>query len=60
LNEATAADLETLPGIGPGLAQAIIEFRDTHGPFERLEDLLLVPGIGPSRLEQIRDRVSVG
>jgi competence protein ComEA len=59
LNEATAADLEALPGIGPGLAQAIIEYRDSHGPFRRVEDLLLVPGIGASRLAQIRELVRV-
>ncbi|HET7011273.1 MAG TPA: ComEA family DNA-binding protein [Anaerolineales bacterium] len=59
LNEATASDLEKLPGIGPGLAQAIIQYRTAHGPFRRVEDLLLVPGIGPSRLAQIRDLVRV-
>jgi competence protein ComEA len=59
LNTATAADLEKLPGIGPGLARAIVEYREAHGPFQAVEDLLLVPGIGPSRLAQIRDLVRV-
>jgi len=59
LNTATAADLEELPGIGPGLARSIVEYREAHGPFEVVEDLLLVPGIGPSRLAQIRDLVRV-
>ena len=59
LNSATVADLEGLPGIGPGLASAIIQYREAHGPFQRVEDLLLVPGIGPSRLSQLRDLVRV-
>jgi competence protein ComEA len=59
LNEAAAGDLEALPGIGPGLAQAIVEYRESHGPFQRVEDLLLVPGIGASRLAQIRELVSL-
>jgi competence protein ComEA len=59
LNIATAAELETLPGIGPGLAQSIVEYRESHGPFAAVEDLLFVPGIGPSRLAQIRELVRV-
>ena len=59
LNSATADELETLPGIGPGLAQSIVEYRERHGPFAAVEDLLLVPGIGPSRLAQIRELVTV-
>jgi competence protein ComEA len=59
LNSATAGELETLPGIGPGLAQSIVEYRESHGPFAAVEDLLLVPGIGPSRLALIRELVRV-
>ena len=59
LNTATAGELETLPGIGPGLAQSIVEYRESHGPFAAVEDLLFVPGIGPSRLAQIRELVRV-
>jgi len=59
LNTASAAELEGLPGIGPGLAQAIVEYRESHGVFQAVEDLLLVPGIGPSRLAQIRELVRV-
>lgn len=55
LNTASASDLETLPGIGPSLAEKIIEFRQLNGPFESLDDLLAVSGIGPSKLEDIRD-----
>ncbi len=53
-NTATAAELERLPGIGPVLAQNIIDYREAYGPFTRAEDLLKVPGIGEARLEQIR------
>jgi competence protein ComEA len=46
LNTAMAADLERLPGIGPVMAKRIVEYRQTHGPFKRLEDLRQVKGIG--------------
>ncbi len=57
VNTATLAELETLPNIGPSLAQAIIDYRTQNGPFRRLEDLDNVPGIGPATLEAIRDQV---
>jgi len=53
INRATAAELETLPGIGPALAQAIISYRDANGPFNTLNDLDNVPGIGPALLVQL-------
>jgi len=59
LNRATAAELATLPGIGPTKARAIVEDRAKHGPFRRVEDLQRVPGIGPATLERIRSRVRV-
>jgi competence protein ComEA len=59
LNQATAPELELLPGIGPSLAQKIIDYRDEHGPFGRVEDLLDVSGIGPAKLEAVRDLVAV-
>lgn len=59
VNTATREELEGLPGIGPAIAQRIIEWRETKGPFQRVEDLLQVSGIGSARLAAIRDLVSV-
>ncbi len=59
INTASAPDLERLPGIGPVLAQRIVEYREQNGPYQRLEDLLEVEGIGPSKLESLRDYVQV-
>jgi len=60
LNRATAQELEKLPGIGPVLAQRIVDWREKHGPFKSVDDLLAVPGIGPKTLENLRDKVTVG
>ncbi|MEX0788464.1 MAG: ComEA family DNA-binding protein [Anaerolineales bacterium] len=59
LNSATATELETLPGIGPVLASNIIAYREAHGPFARIEDLLRVPGIGQAKLDQIQPFLQV-
>lgn len=59
LNTADATTLETLPGIGPSIAAAIIRHRELEGAFQRVEDLLEVAGIGPSRLAQIESLVVV-
>jgi competence protein ComEA len=59
LNAATAAELETLPGIGPATAKAIVDERERNGPFSSVDDLLRVRGIGPAKLDQIRQLVSV-
>ena len=60
LNRATAAELQTLPGVGDVLAQRMIDYRQTHGPYKRIEDLLEVKGIGAKRLEQLHTLVTVG
>jgi competence protein ComEA len=59
INEATLADLDTLPGIGPEKAKAIIDFREKNGKFASLDDLLYVPGIGQALLDQIKDKITV-
>ncbi|OEI70033.1 hypothetical protein Cus16_0654 [Curtobacterium sp. ER1/6] len=59
LNAADQATLETLPGIGPALAGRIIAWREEHGGFSSVDDLLDVSGIGQARLDDLRDRVRV-
>jgi len=59
LNTATAEQLEAIPGIGPVLAQRIIEYRQTHGRFQSVDELLEVRGIGSKRLENMRPYVVV-
>lgn len=59
LNTADQAALETLPRIGPALAERIISWREENGRFQSVEDLLAVPGIGEKLLEGIRDGVRV-
>lgn len=59
INMASAGELESLPGIGPTLAQRIVDYRNTHGPFRSPEDLMNVSGIGTGRFDQIRDLVTI-
>lgn len=59
VNTASAADLQALPGVGPVLAQRIVAHRESAGPFESVEDLLDVPGIGEAKLAGLRDVVLV-
>lgn len=59
LNTADATALDTLPRVGPAIAQRIIEWRDANGRFTSVEDLLAVPGIGDAMLESLRDLVTV-
>ena len=60
INTATASELEELIGIGPTLAQAIVDYREQHGPFSSVEELLEVSGIGEGKLGGIRDNITVG
>ncbi|MFS0732927.1 ComEA family DNA-binding protein [Microbacterium sp. 1P10UB] len=59
LNTADEAALDTLPRIGPAMAQRIIQWRDDNGRFTSVEDLLAVPGIGEKMLESLRELVTV-
>ncbi len=59
LNRGTAAELETLPGVGPATAASIIDDRERNGPFASVDDLDRVPGIGPAKLAALRDLVTV-
>jgi len=58
VNTADMDALEALPGIGPELAQRILDYRQAHGPFAQIEDLLDVPGIGSGILEKIREEIT--
>jgi competence protein ComEA len=60
LNHATAAELETLPGIGPAKATAIVEHRETHGPFAEPGDIRAVTGIGEKTFQQLAERITTG
>jgi competence protein ComEA len=59
LNTATLEQLQTLPGVGPVLAQRIIEYRDQHGGFATVADLRQVTGIGDARYNELKSRVTV-
>ncbi len=60
LNAATQAELESLPGVGPALAERIIADRTAHGAFATVDALDRVPGIGKRTIDRLRDRVRAG
>lgn len=60
INTADATLLDTLPGIGPSTAQAIIEFRTNNGPFKKIEDINNVPRIGDVLFDKIKSMITVG
>ncbi len=59
INHAGLYDLEALPGIGPVMAQRIIDFRDSLGGFTAVDDLKKVKGIGPAKFALIKDKVAI-
>jgi competence protein ComEA len=60
LNTADEAALKALKGIGPVKAKAIVDYRQTNGPFKSVDDLKKVPGIGAKLLAQLKGKVTVG
>ena len=60
INAATAEELQRLMGIGPVLAQAIVDYRAEHGPFSSVDELLEVSGIGETKLDGIRSDITLG
>ena len=60
INTADLATLETLNGIGPSKAQAVIDYRTQHGPFAKIEDIMNVSGIGTATFNGIKDYITVG
>ena len=59
INSATAEELDSLPGVGPSTAAAIVEDRDANGPFSSVEDLMRVSGIGEKKFAKLRDHICV-
>lgn len=59
INTASAAELDTLPSIGATLSQRIVEYREQHGPFLTIEDIIDVPGIGAGNFERFKDMITV-
>lgn len=60
INTATVAQLTTLPNIGETLAERIVAYREENGPFQHVEDITAVDGIGQSRFERMKDDITVG
>ncbi len=58
MNTAEQAEWETLPGIGPAKAEAIVSYREEAGPFQQVDDLINVPGIGEKTMETLREHLS--
>jgi comEA protein len=59
LNQATTAQLQLLPGVGPALSQRIVEYRKSRGPFQKTEDLMQVRGIGLKTFEKMKDYLTI-
>lgn len=60
INTAPVQELTSLRGIGPATAQAIVSYRESHGPFKSVEELVEVKGIGEKMMASLRDQVTIG
>ncbi len=60
INTASASELESLPRIGPKVAQRIVDFRTKNGNFKKVEEIMKVQGIGEKVFDQIKDLITVG
>jgi competence protein ComEA len=60
INTASVEELDQLPGIGPTIAQRIIDYREENGPFATIDDILNVQGIGSATFDEIKDMITVG
>jgi competence protein ComEA len=59
LNTASVTELDALPGVGPAIAQRIIDYREANGPFESPEELKEVPGIGDATFEKLASKITI-
>lgn len=59
LNQATAEELQVLPGVGPALSERIVLYRTEHGPFRSVDQLAEVNGVGPAKLAKLRSQLTV-
>ena len=60
INTASVSELETLPQIGPKVAQRIVDFRTQNGKFKKIEELMKIKGIGEKTFEKLKDLITVG
>ena len=59
LNNATAEQLQTLPGVGPALSERIVSYREEHGPFQTVDQLAEVKGIGAAKLAKLKEQLTI-
>lgn len=59
INTASASDLDSLPGIGPAIAQRIVDYREAYGAFTAIDEITHVKGIGPATYEELKDLITV-
>jgi competence protein ComEA len=60
INTASVSELETLPQIGPKVAQRIVDFRTQNGKFKKIEELMKIKGIGEKTFDKLKDLITVG